>query len=52
MRERLAHSRDFSPCQREVADELGIRGSFEDRIFRRARIGPRLVWARRDGGVQ
>jgi hypothetical protein len=38
--------RAFAAVLAEIGDELGIRGSLEDAVFRRARLGPPLVWSR------
>jgi len=46
---------EFAAVLAEIGDELGIRGELE--VFRRARrgpaarVGPRLVWSRSDGGA-
>ena len=37
---------EFAAVLAEIGDELGIRGSLEDAVFRRARLGPPLVWSR------
>jgi hypothetical protein len=36
----------FAAVLAEIGDELGIRGSLGDAVFRRARLGLRLVWSR------
>jgi hypothetical protein len=48
---------EFAAVLAEIGDELGIRGELEQAVFRRARrgpaarVGPRLVWSRSDGGA-
>ena len=48
---------EFAAVLAEIGDELGICGELEQAVFRRARrgpaarVGPRLVWSRSDGGA-
>ena len=36
---------EFAAVLAEIGDEFGIRASIEVAVFRRAWLGPRLVWS-------